>query len=57
LEGTTLASASFPETEKRLLAAGVVTRRLDISESEKAGDNPARLCLLKEPPGTEAASG
>ncbi|AHF89885.1 endoribonuclease L-PSP [Opitutaceae bacterium TAV5] len=49
LADTTLVSASFPETEKRLRAAGIATRKVDISELEKAGGHLARLALVKEP--------
>lgn len=49
LNGTTLVSAACPETEKRLQAAGITTRRVDISELEKMGGSLARLCLVKEP--------
>lgn len=49
LHGTTLVSAAYPETEKRLQDAGIITRQVDISEFEKAGGSLARLCLVKEP--------
>lgn len=52
LGGITLVSASFPKTEKRLRAAGVATRKLDISELEKIGGHLARLVLVKEPRAT-----
>jgi dimethylargininase len=50
-----LVSASFPETEKRLRAAGITTRKLDISELEKADGYLARLVLVKEPRATRPA--
>jgi len=43
LAGVTLLSAAFPETEKRLQAAGVATRALDVSELQKA--EAALTCL------------
>ena len=55
LHGTTLVSAAFPETEKRLQTAGITTRRVDISELEKVGGSLARLCLIKEPRATKPA--
>ncbi len=55
LGGTTLISASFPQTEKRLRAAGIATRKVDISELEKAGGHLARLVLVKEPRATRPA--
>ena len=36
IEGVTLVSAAFPRTERRLRAAGVATRALDVSELQKA---------------------
>lgn len=48
LGNTTLISASCPKTEKRLKAAGLVTRRVEISELEKLGGNLTRLVLIKE---------
>jgi len=36
LAGVTLLSAAFPQTERRLQAAGVATRALDVSELQKA---------------------
>ncbi|MGO9803122.1 MAG: dimethylarginine dimethylaminohydrolase family protein [Steroidobacteraceae bacterium] len=36
LAGVTLLNAAFPETEKRLQAAGVATRALDVGELQKA---------------------
>lgn len=46
---TTLVSASFPKTEKRLRNAGIHTRAVDISELEKAEGGLTCLCLLVEP--------
>jgi len=48
---TTLISASFPKTEKRLRDAGILTRAIDISELEKAEGGLTCLCLLVEPSG------
>jgi dimethylargininase len=45
---TTLVSASFPKTEKRLRNAGILTRAVDISELEKAEGGLTCLCLLVE---------
>jgi dimethylargininase len=36
VQGVTLMSAAFPRTERRLRAAGVTTRALDVSELQKA---------------------
>jgi len=36
VQGVTLVSAAFPETERRLQQAGVATRALDVSELQKA---------------------
>lgn len=55
LGGTTLVSSSFPQTEKRLRADGIATRKVDISELEKAGGHLARLVLVKEPRATRPA--
>lgn len=48
LARTTLVSASCPKTEKRLREAGVATRRVDISEFEKAGGCMTSLSLILE---------
>jgi dimethylargininase len=50
--GVTLVSADFPRTQRRLQAAGVSTRALDVSELHKA--EAALTCmslLLETPPG------
>ena len=41
--GVTFVSAAFPETERRLQAAGIATRALDVSELQKA--EAALTCL------------
>lgn len=46
---TTLVSASAPRTEKRLRLSGVTTRRVDISEFEKAAIGLTNLALVLEP--------
>lgn len=43
---TTLVSASFPKTEKRLRNAGISTRRVEISEFEKAEGGLTCLSLV-----------
>ena len=48
LAGTTLVSAAFPRTRRRLAAAGVATRALDISELQKAESALTCLSLLRE---------
>lgn len=45
---TTLVSASYPKTEKRLRSAGISTRRIDISEFEKAEGGLTCLSLILE---------
>jgi hypothetical protein len=44
--GVTLVSADAPQTERTLVAAGVVTRRLDVSELHKAEAGLTCLSLL-----------
>jgi dimethylargininase len=46
---TTLVSASHPKTEKRLKEAGITTRKLNISEIEKAQAGLSCISLLLEP--------
>lgn len=46
---TTLVSASHPKTEKRLKEAGITTRKIDISEIEKAQAGLSCISLLLEP--------
>jgi dimethylargininase len=48
LGGVTLVSAAGPRTEVTLTAAGVVTRRLDVSELHKAEAGLTCLSLLFE---------
>ena len=43
VQGVTIMSAAFPRTERRLRAAGVTTRALDVSELQKA--EAALTCL------------
>ncbi len=45
---TTLVSASFPKTEKRLREAGITTKRVEISEFEKAEGGLTCLSLILE---------
>lgn len=47
--GTTFVSASFPKTAKRLREAGIATRKIDVSEFEKAEGGITCLALLLEP--------
>jgi dimethylargininase len=47
--GTTLVSAAFPNTERRLRDAGITTRRIDVSEFHKAEAGLSCLVLLVEP--------
>lgn len=47
--GTTLVSASFPKTERRLREAGITTRPVEISELEKAEAGVTCLTLVLEP--------
>lgn len=47
--GTTLVSASCPKTTKRLREAGIATRKIDVSEFEKADGGITCLALLLEP--------
>ena len=49
LAGTTLVSASCPRTELRLREAGIATRRVEISEFEKAEGGLTCLSLMLEP--------
>lgn len=49
LAGTTLVGAAFPKTEMKLREAGVVTRRVDISELAKAEAGLTCLSLILEP--------
>jgi dimethylargininase len=51
---TTLVSASFPKTEKRLREAGLTTRRVDVSEFEKAEGGLTCLSLILEPRSTKS---
>jgi dimethylargininase len=46
--GTTLVSAAFPSTQRRLEAAGVATRALDVSELQKAESALTCMSLLLE---------
>jgi dimethylargininase len=46
--GTTLVSAAFPHTQRRLEAAGVATRALDVSELQKAESALTCMSLLLE---------
>src|SRR5581483_1684166 len=52
---TTLVSASYPKTEKRLRNAGISTRRIDISEFEKAEGGLTSLSLTLEARSAKAA--
>jgi dimethylargininase len=52
---TTLVSASHPKTEKRLRNAGIATRRIDISEFEKAEGGLTCLSLILEARSAKAA--
>ncbi len=54
---TTLVSASHPKTEKRLKEAGITTRKLNISEIEKAQAGLSCISLLLEPRPTVQAPG
>lgn len=54
--GTTLISTSFPKTAKRLREAGIVTRKIDVSEFEKADGGLSGLALLLEPRSTRTHS-
>ena len=54
---TTLVSASHPKTEKRLKEAGITTRKLNISEIEKAQAGLSCISLLLEPRQPALASG
>lgn len=49
LFGTTLVSAGFPKTEKRLQAAGIATRQVDVSELQKVAAGVTCFSLLLEP--------
>lgn len=49
VNGTTLVSASYPKTEKRLREAGIKTQSVDISEMEKAEGGLTCLALIVEP--------
>jgi dimethylargininase len=46
--GTTLVSAAFPHTQRRLQAAGVTTHALDVSELQKAESALTCMSLLLE---------
>ena len=46
--GTTLVNAAFPQTRRRLGAAGVATRELEVSELQKAEAALTCLSLLLE---------
>lgn len=46
---TTFVSASHHKTEKRLRDAGIVTKRVEMSEFEKVETGPSSLCLILEP--------
>lgn len=46
--GTTLVSAAYPRTEKKLRACGIETRALDISELQKAEAGLTCLSLIME---------
>lgn len=52
---TTLVSAASPKSEKRLREAGISTRRIDISEFEKAEGGLTCLSLILEPRGPSRA--
>ncbi len=54
---TTLVSAVCPKTEKRLREAGIATRRVDISEFEKAEGGLTCLSLILESRAATAAAG
>lgn len=54
--GTTLISASFPTTEKRLREAGIATRVVEIAEFEKAEAGVTCLSLLMEPRSAKTAA-
>ena len=45
---TTLVSASFPKTEKRMREIGITTNRIEISEFEKAEGGLSCLSLILE---------
>ncbi len=47
--GTTLVSAAYPKTERRLRDAGIMTRRVDVSEFHKAEAGLSCLALFVEP--------
>lgn len=47
--GTTLVSAAYPETQKRLKETGMSVRSLDISEFERLGGDITSLSLILEP--------
>lgn len=53
---TTLVSATTPQTEKKLNAAGVATVRVDISEFEKLDAGLSSLVVLLEPRSTNHAA-
>jgi dimethylargininase len=48
VSGTTLVSAAFPHTQRRLQAAGVATRAVDVSELQKAESALTCMSLLLE---------
>jgi dimethylargininase len=47
--GTTLVSSAFPKTERRMRDAGIMTRRVDVSEFHKAEAGLSCLALFVEP--------
>ncbi len=55
--GTTLVSAAFPKTDRRLRDAGIMTRRIDVSEFHKAEAGLSCLALLVEPKVARPQSG
>lgn len=57
IDQTTLVSASFPKTEKRLRDAGILTRAVALSELEKAEGGLTCLCLLVDLSGPVAGKG
>ncbi len=49
LSGTTLVGAAFPKSEKKLQAAGIATRKIDVSELQKMEAGLTSFSLLLEP--------